>query len=1188
MNKSALKKFAIDARNELREKVQLKALQYGISEDAISSADVESSDAIFIEGRKLSKVEQKQRNKLIEEIKQKGFNQVVEEVSYTWFNRFTALRYMEVHDYIPTRVRVLSSIDEGSYEPDIIKEALNIDLDIDKEYVYALKISNDNDATEKLFEYLIIQQCNALNNILPGMFESINDYTMLLFPDKLLNSNSFVRVMTDTSNIPEEDWNDIEIIGWLYQYYNVEPKAKVDAYVGKKKVPKEDVPAKTQLFTPDWIVKYMVENSVGRLWLEGHPNDSLKENWKYYLDEAPQEPDTLVELEKIRDNYKNIKLEELKVFDPCMGSGHILVYAFEVLMQIYKDNGYLEREAASSIIENNLYGIDIDDRAYQLAYFAVMMKGRKYDRRFLSRKVNPNLCSIQESNALKSFEYGAESINLDSTYVEMANYVINQFRDAKEYGSIIEIDEYEYDGLLEYIDGLKNKGTENIFINLWLENMARVLPHLINQAKLLSNRYEVVITNPPYFSSSDMSPKLSEFVKKRYPKSKSDMFAVFIEKCLELSNPCGLVSMITMHSWMFLSSYEKLRSELKNYNMINMIHLGAKAFAEISGEIVQTTSFVYRNKKINDYNSSFVRLVEYKSENGKKKVYLDRVNKDVCYNFKQENYKKISGMPMAYWISDKLLNIFSEATQLKEIAEPKVGLQTGNNDKFLRLWHEVQYIKIRFDMTSCDNAIKSGGKWYPYNKGGSFRRWYGNREYLVNWKNDGDAIKNCKDENGRVRSRPQNRKYYFNEAITWSDITSASFSGRYCEAGFIFDVKGSSGFPDKDKILYVLGFLNSYISQKCIKILNPTVTTQVGDMARIPVLFENSIKEEVDKLVSKNISISKEDWNSYETSWEFNKHPLLKYKNDLGDKKCVELYIKDFYNNWKKITDFQFDELKKNEEKLNSIFIDLYDMNQELEPYVEDTSVTIRKAEIIGDIKSFISYAVGCMFGRYNLDSEGLSYAGGKWDNSKYSTFIPDPDNCIPITEDKYFEDDIVGCFVQFVEVVYGKETLEENLIFIADALENKGDTSREVIRNYFLKDFYKDHVKTYQKRPIYWLFDSGKNNGMKVPIYMHRYDENTLSRIRTDYLHVIQTRMVSQRQSLIDIIGSNESIKEKKNAEKELKLLDKKIQELKEYDEVLHHMADQQIKIDLDDGVKHNYNLFDGLLAKVPRLTKK
>lgn len=1167
MNKSALKKFAIDARNELREKIQLKALQYGVSQEKISKADIESSDAVFIEGRQLTKFEKQQRNKLIKLLEHKEFNQVVEEVAYAWFNRFIALRYMEVHDYLPTRVRALSSVDEGSYEPEIIKEAMNIDLDIDKEYAYNLKISNDNDATEKLFKHLIIRQCNALNEVLPGMFESINDYTMLLFPDKLLNSNSFVRIMTDTTKIPEEDWNDIEIIGWLYQYYNVEPKAKVDAYVGKKKVPKEDVPAKTQLFTPDWIVKYMVENSVGRLWLEGHPNESLKNNWEYYLDEAEQKPDTKVELEKIRGKYKNINLEELKVFDPCMGSGHILVYAFEVLMQIYIDNGYLERDAARSIIENNLHGTDIDDRAYQLAYFAVMMKGRKYDRRFLSRKIQPNLCAIQESNVLKSLKDGAVSIDIDDKFSEIGDYLISIFRNAKEYGSIIDVDEYDYDGLFVYLEDLKGKSTENIFINLWLEKINLVFPDLIKQARLLSTKYDVVITNPPYFSSSDMSPELSKHVKKNYPNSKSDMFAVFIEKCLDLSRNNGIVSMITMHSWMFLSSYEKLRIELGKYNLINMLHLGARAFDEISGEVVQATSFVYRKNLIKDYDSSFVRLIDYKSEASKQKAYLNRQENNVFYIARQENFKKIPGMPIAYNATKEIFSIYENSKVISEVACVKKGLATGNVDLFIKYWYEVGYGDIGFN--------KENKKWFPCHKGGSYRKWYGNLEKVINWENDGYEIRNYTDDLGTLRSRPQNLDFMFKEGIVFTKISSRGSSCRVMTGNEMFDDAVQGFFPLNDNNIYLLiGILNSKVVSAFLEFLNPTLNKQIYDLERIAVIDD---KNECIDIVKKLTKLSKSDWNAFETSWEFEKNPLINHH-----------LIRIAYLEWKEECENRFLQIKSYEEKLNQILIDLYGLKDELSPEVEAVDVTVHNADLKRDIKGFILYSVGCMFGRYSLDDKGLVYAGGKWDSSRYSNFIPDSDNCIPITEDKYFEDDIVGRFVEFVEKVYGKESLEENLNFIAGALGNKGSTSREVIRNYFLKDFYKDHVKTYQKRPIYWLFDSGKNNGMKVLTYMHRYDETTLSRIRTDYLHVIQTRMTAQRQSVLDIINSDESVREKKKAEKELKTLDKKIQELKEYDETLRHMADQKITIDLDDGVKHNYNLFDGLLAKVTGLTKK
>lgn len=1162
MNKATIKNFAVEARRKLIASVKDKAGRIGITKENITEAISKGEGyAVFpthigiqttLTGKEL-----KQRENLVNRIKEKGYESVMEEVAYTWFNRIIAVRFMEVNDYLPSRIRVLSSETKGKFEPDIVTLAPKIELDLTQQEIEEIISLKEKNELDKLLRLLFIKQCNELGEILPELFENTSkenkDYTEILLDISYTNEDGVIRNLL---KVDEEDFLDaVEIIGWMYQYYNTEPKAVVDAYVGKKKVPKEDVPAKTQLFTPDWIVRYMVENSLGRLWFEGHPSETLKVGWKYYLDETEQEHDVIAQLEKIRAEYKNTDPEEIKVIDPCMGSGHILVYAFEVLMQIYESCGYSQRDAASIIIEKNLFGLDIDDRAYQLAYFALMMKGRKYDRRFLNKGIKPNLCSIQESNSLNSFDTGAGQLQLKDVNKQTANYLISSFKDAKEYGSILNIEEKDYDGLLTNIEHLKNTVAEDIFMSMWVSNISDIMPALIKQAQILAQKYDIVITNPPYFSSSDMTPKLSDYVRKYFPNSKTDMFAVFFEKSLQMSKFCGYTAMITMHSWMFLSSYEKLRDSLIKRDIINMIHLGARAFDEISGEVVQATTFVIRKHYIKNYKSTFIRLVNYKNENAKKEAYLESIfTKNNKYITKTNNFSKITGMPIAYWVSDNVLNTFEMGKPLIEVADCCTGMQTGNNDIYVRYWFEVS-----FEKTSI-NAIN--GEWKKYNCGGQSRKWYGNHNNVVLWGNNGERIKSEKS------SVIRNESYYFREGISWKRIGSSDFFLRYLPNGFIFDQSGDSMFLKNEKYLkYILGYVNTKVALKSFEFIAPTLNLTAGNMNKLPIIINERKKPLIDDLVEQNISISKTDWDSFETSWDFIKHPLL------GSCK-----ISHIFNYWNTFTHDQFSQLKSNEEELNRIFIEIYGLQDEQIPEVEEKDITIYKADLARDIRSFISYAVGCMFGRYSLDVDGLAHAGGEWDDSKYTTFIPDKDNIIPITDEEYFNDDIVSRFLSFIKVVYGEETLEENLDFIANALGNKGTTSREVIRNYFLKDFYKVHVKTYQKRPIYWLFDSGKENGFKALIYLHRYNEDTVGRVRADYLHKTQTAIENAIVHCDVVLESNANASDKAKAVKKKEKLVKQLAETRLYDQAIAHIAHQRISLDLDDGVVVNYAKFQGI----------
>lgn len=1176
MDKNAIKNYAIWARNELIARVSQKALQYGIEKGSVGDPN-----ASTVNGRVLTNVEKQQRSALIQKIRSESFEQVIEEVAYTWFNRFCALRFMEVNDYLPSHVRVFSD-DAGAFKPQIMAEAINLEIDgLDMQKVYAFK---ENDQDGELFKYLVITQCNALNKLLPGMFQRIADYTELLFPDYLLEPNSAVgRLVND---IPEEDWKDaVQIIGWLYQYYNTEPKAKVFKDLDDNiKITKEKIPAATQLFTPDWIVRYMVENSLGRLWLEGHPQhaDLLKPKWKYYLDEAEQEDSVKEELAKIRLEYAKIKPQDLRCIDPCEGSGHIVVYMFDVLVQIYMAYGYTATDAVASIVKNNLYGLDIDDRAAQLAYFAVMMKARQYDSRFLNRGIQPHIYSIMESNGfdrnlVEYFENGDEKLK------KAMDRLVSELHDAKEYGSILNVTNVDFDALYARFEEIRTDAS--IY---QLPAINTLLP-FVQIAQAMAQKYDVVVTNPPYMKACGMSAKLSNFVKRKYSDSKNDLFAVFIEKCAQMLITNRFQAMITQHSWMFLSSFEKLRDKIACCDIVNMAHLGARAFEEIGGEVVQTTSFVFRNTHTEFYKGVYCRLVNPNTQYGKREMFLKGENR---YIVCQDDFCAISGSPIAYWLNKNGFKVFKNQS-LDKYATASVGIQTGDNEKFIHLWWEVSSNGIKFSSKNVRDSFQEK-KWFPYNKGGEFRKWSGNDYFVVCWKNDGEDIKRNSIVTGH-HYQQYSDTLKFKPLITWSRVTTGMPAFRYKPNGYLSDMAGFSLYSDKINLYNLVAFSNSKVSTYLLSVLAPTLNIMTGQVLSLPI--ESSIlKEDLlsDKIL-QNISLSRTDWDSFETSWDFKKHPLVPSRDDIAEAAKSQFAsdrlaklgsIQWNYERWENECETRFNTLKANEEELNRIFIDIYGLQDELSPDVEDKDVTVCKADLERDIKSLISYAVGCMFGRYSLDVQGLAYAGGDWDATKYKTFEADADNIIPICDDEYFEDDIVGRFIEFVKVVYGESTLEDNLQFIANALGGKG-SSREIIRKYFLDDFFKDHCNTYQvtgsgKRPIYWLFDSGKKNGFKCLVYMHRYRPDTIARIRTDYVHEQQSRYDTAidgiNSRLNEVISSNEQVRLKKQLAK----LTGQKDELHAYEEKIHHLADQMISIDLDDGVKVNYAKFKDVLAKI------
>ena len=850
MNKNAIQKFAIWARNELIAQVSQRAYQYGIDESGFGDASADT-----LNGRLLTAEEKSQRQELIKQIKEKGYQQVMEEVAYTWFNRFIALRFMEVNNYLPSHIRVFSDA-SGAFKPEILNDVLHLDLPgLDSGKVAEYIESND---TEALYRYLLLTQCNALNSALPVMFERMGGYTEMLLPNNILRQDSVLGHMV--SDIPEENWQDaVQIIRWPYQYYNTELKDDTFAQLKKNvKITKERILAATQLFTPDWIVRYMVENSLGRLWLEGHPNAELHDGWKYYLDEAEQEPEVEAQLAKLREEYKTIKPEEIKVIDPCMGSGHILVYAFDVLMQIYTAAGWDQREAAQSILKNNLYGLDIDDRAAQLAYFAVMMKARQYDRRLLTRGIQPNIYSIRESNGIQAMtiEYFHKN---DPKLKADIERIVTEMRDAKEYGSILNITPVDFAGLYARFDEIRND------INMMQMSALDELLPLVRCAEVLAQKYDVVVTNPPYMGASGMNARLAEYVKSNYPNTKSDMSTVFMEKTVKMCKKTGYMSMINIPVWMFLSSYEKLRESLiAQDTFANMVHFGRGVFGSDFG----TTAFVIAKSNIHGYKGTYCRLFEKQgavdSVETKEKWFLEGKGRFVA---DQSNFSKIPGSPVAYWVSRQLLAIFRNCPSLESYAAPKQGLITGDNDRFLRYWHEVSLAN-----TALERNSKM--KWRPINKGGEFRRWYGNQDYVVNWENDGAEILNFKDSKGKLRSRPQNLVYNFRASLSWSLVTSGGFSVRFFPDYFMFNVAGISCFPS-EHLNYILGLLNTKITSNITQMLNPTINMNAGDVAKIPIVINNEKEAPVDFLVKAMISLSKADWDSYENSWDFKRNPLV-------------------------------------------------------------------------------------------------------------------------------------------------------------------------------------------------------------------------------------------------------------------------------------------------------------------------
>lgn len=1180
MDKSAIRNFAIEARKMLMKSAETEAGFYGVTKNGCKSPiqkgnDFEVYETIAGTENRIYGADIKRRENLVRAVETLGFEQVMEETAYTWFNRIIAIRFMEVNDYLPTRVRVLSS-ETGSNTPDIVTQSLDVDLNMAPEELDKVQKAKDENRYDDAFRMLFIKQCNELNAILPGLFEKTDDYMELLL--KLsYTSDGVVRMLVDSideNNFNVETEGQVEIIGWMYQYYNTELKDDTFAQLKKHiKIAKDRIPAATQLFTPDWIVRYLVENSVGRVWIEhlksldSSVDEKEKANefgWKYYIAEAKQTIDVQNELIEVKKSYINILPLDITCIDPCMGSGHILVCMFDVLMDIYRSEGFNESEAVLSILKNNIRGLDIDMRAYQLSYFALMMKARGYNRTFFRgvqdengerQFIQPAVYSIIESNKinrgqLKCFGATCSDIEKNNAINQICG-LLDSLKNAKEYGSILEIDNYDWELLYRFLERYDIEGQIS-FDTYGIDETRKLLIALIRQGQVLADKYLIVATNPPYMALSNGNAYISDYVKKYYPAGKADLFAVFIERCMKYCKINGFQSMITQHAWMFLSTYEDLRSTILSKDIISLVHLGIKAFEEIGNDVVQTCAFVFANRGIEGYQTIFNRLVDYKDgylHKEKEFFNVDNISVSNCSSFRE-----IPGYSFAYWVSDNFISNFARGENIEKFAS-FTGSQniTGDNDKYLRCFWEIPKEKIL------------ANDWVFYAKGGDYRKYYGNLQLIVDWREGARAF-----YKSNKTSNLLSEDFWYKEGITYSAVTSRGTGFRYLPTGCIFD-KGGPSICTICNNIELLALLNSKVAELYFKVLNPSINLQVKDIKAFPVIIPK--QELIGELTEETLKYAKLDWDSHETSFGFERSPIIAPDSE------IQVACKKWITECKR----RFQLIKENERQVNICIADEYNMQNELDISFEERDIPVCIPDEKMLIIELISYAVGCMFGRYSLDNNGIIYAGGDWDNSKYSIFLPDADGIIPITDAEYFNDDIVAIFVEFIGCVFGEESLEKNLSYIAQTIGCKGNTSKEVIRNYFLEDFFKDHCTMYSitgtgKRPIYWLFDSGKQNGFKCLIYMHRYNKDTLNLIRSEYLHKTQNAVENALKNAEYIIQTSASAVERAKATKDKDRYVKQLNEMRIYYQALSHLALQKIEIDLDDGVKHNYQLFQGI----------
>lgn len=1136
MDKKLLKEFAMKARESLTSLVRAELNRMHITEDAEWTQSGELYRAIIGGNNIVLTIDEKSRyDKLQAAVKAEGIKAIVEKAAYTWFNRIVAIRYMELNEMLPQGkhnewlgIRVLSDSDNHP-DPEILKASSlrRSDLDLPLNVDAVLKLARD----EEKFREVLLVVVKKLGTVMPDVFNGDTNSIDFLLPNNLLGAGGFV---SETLKLPTECFDRVEVIGWLYQYYN---QAEKDIAMKKKSaVEKDEIPFVTQIFTPDWIVRYMVENSLGRYWLEHSGDENLAKNWKYLITSS----DTSQTATKKMPN-----IEDVTFIDPCAGSGHILVYAFEVFYQIYQSLGYAPDAIPEKILTHNLYGLDIDDRAKQLSILSALLLARGYDKDIFKKPISLNITSVAESNGMSGLP---ELLKGESR--DIAEYLVDTFRDAKEYGSLLKVKRDNYSTLSEQLDTLAPM--DKLFYRARAEQ-------LIHQAEILSGTYTIAVTNPPYMNKYDT--KLKTYVSTYYPESKADLYSVFMEVCLNLAKDDGYVSMVTMQSWMFLTGQEKLRNMLQTTSsMINMIHLGPGAFPEMVGDVLQTTAFMLR-KGATNLSGDYIRVIDVRDSDKKEKLSLAAIadeNHALRYRASNADFEIFPGKIIAYWASDAVKRAFVTGVPLSPVCKPTQGLATGDNNRFVRLWQEVSSENLYIDAPDASAAALSGKRWFPYNKGGEFRKWYGNNDCVVNWEKNGYEIKHI-TKNGKIASRAQNTQYYFSPSITWSKISSGSIAFRYKPAGHIFDVAGTSIFADKaDDLQYVQGVLNSNAILKISSYLSPTLNFEVGQIATYPIIHSAQYREEVIRLVKENRELSKGEWDSFETSWDFEKHPLLPIS---GEKKLA-----DTYDAWEKTSELRWNKLKSNEERLNEIFIEVYGMQGELTPEVEDKYVTVRKAKLEREAKSLLSYFVGVMFGRYSLDKLGLNFAGGVWNGSDQSALV-DQDNIVPIMDGEFYTDDIIKKLRDFLVAVYGESTLHANMDWLANAIGRRTtDNAEDTLRRYFVNDFFADHFREYGKRPIYWLLTSGKNNGFKALFYLHRYQPNLVATVRTQYLlntQNVYTKRLAELEAKTAL--NNDELKLKND-------LVAKLAEIKTYDALIAVAASKNVALNLDDGVKVNY----------------
>ncbi len=1157
MNKNAIKLFATQARLQLRTQIAQQAGRFGMTETTpVQWQDGE--DFVTVGTRQYpSGVMRATLASLELAWHQQGYQAVIDEVAYTWFNRLVAIRFMEVHDYLPSHLRVLSSRVPGTVDPDILGHYHELVGELGTEKVADFDALMVTGQREAVFRGLLMAQCRQLHTLMPFLFEPLNDYTELLLPENLLQTGSVIHHLVE--DIPEEDFQDVEIIGWLYQYY-IADKNKEIVGMNKGVVSKEDLPAATQLFTPRWVVQYMVENSLGRIWINSHPNSRLSEDWPYYLFRNQDGEKTIVDV------------ESLEMLDPACGSGHILVVAFDMLYKMYEELGYASHTIPALILQKNLYGLDIDPRATQLAMLALVMKAREKDVRFFQRRIIPKILAFQDAEQIS--DEALQLICRSRSDMKEIHDLLVRHGNARQFGSLLNGELVHTQQFLERIQ-LLQEGAGDLVAQELLSQLQTVLIPILNQNEVLSKEFDVVVTNPPYHNK--YNPALKDFMARHYAHYKGDLYSAFIYRCAHWTREDGYAALMTPFTWMFISSHEKLRQDiLQNLTISSLVQLEYSGF---DGATVPICTFVLQRQTRNT-QGIYLRLDAFKGpEIQPVKVREAAMDSEVSYRYiaETQDFSAIPGSPIAYWASDAVCKMFREGIPLHKIAEPKVGLQTSDNNRFLRHWYEVNVHRIGFGYSSAAEALESQHKWFPLNKGGEFRKWYGNQEYVVNWENDGKEIKNFRNQNGKVMSRPQNIEFYFLPAITWTDISSSKFGVRFSPEGFIFDHTGNCIFPDESDVYYINAYLCTSVASNVLKYLNPTLHFQVGNIASLPLIMDDGIKPTVDRLAQENIAIAQEDWDAYETSWNFRQHPLVQYRGTSNR-------LAEAFEQWSAHASQQFRTMQAHETELNRLFIDLYGLNVELTPDVPDEDITLRLAERKRDAQSFLSYFVGCLMGRYSLDAPGLIYAGGPWDPTRYSSFAPVEDGMVVLTDSSYFAQDIIQRLEEFLTVLYGASYLGENLQWLADSLEARAtESATERLRRYFLQDFFKAHSATYKKRPIYWLFSAGPRQGFQALLYGHRYTTESVARVRLQYLQPLQMKVaaeITQSQARIRDLALGPV--ERRAVDRRIELLGDRQAECARYDQILAELADQRVTLDLDDGVLGNVAKLAPALAPI------